>query len=95
MEDDAFEWDDAKAAINVRTHRISFPDATLVFDDPGAIEDEDHRRDYGEQRVNRIGIVDGVVLHVTYTRRGARIRIISARQASRHERADYLRKNQA
>jgi len=95
MEHARFEWDDTKAAANIRAHNISFPDATLVFDDQMAIADEDRRRDYGERRINRIGMVDGVILHVTYTPRGERIRIISARQANRHERAHYLRKNEA
>jgi uncharacterized DUF497 family protein len=35
----------------------------------------------------------GVILHVTYTERGERIRIISARRAERHEQDDYYREN--
>ena len=36
---------------------------------------------------------EGVILHVTYTERGQRIRIISARRAERHEQDDYYRQN--
>ena len=70
-----------------------FTDAAMVFDDPQAYEAEDQRRDYGERRINRVGMVDGLILHVTYTLRGERIRIISARQANRYERANYRRKD--
>src|SRR5215217_1344526 len=43
------------------------------------LEHPDTRHDYGEERVNVIGTVDGYVLHVTYTMRGQVGRIISAR----------------
>jgi uncharacterized DUF497 family protein len=38
-------------------------------------------------------MAEGVLLHVTYTGRGERIRLISARRAERHERDDYYREN--
>ena len=38
-----------------------------------------------------LGMCDGVILHVTYTERGERIRIISARRAERHEQDNYYR----
>ena len=42
-----FEWDAAKAALNLKKHGIAFEDAVLVFCDPGRIEtyDDDHRED--------------------------------------------------
>jgi uncharacterized DUF497 family protein len=36
---------------------------------------------------------DGLILHVTYTERSTRIRIISARRAERHEQDEYHRQN--
>ena len=39
------------------------------------------------------GMCDGVILHVTYTDLGERIRIISARRAERHEQDNYYRQN--
>ncbi|MGH7090442.1 MAG: BrnT family toxin, partial [Stellaceae bacterium] len=45
--------------------------------------DIDDREDYGEERCNVLGMCDGTLLHVTYTERGPRIRIISARRADR------------
>ncbi len=53
----------------------------------------DDREDYGEERINLIRMCEGVILHVTYTERGERIRIISARRAERHEQDDYYREN--
>jgi uncharacterized DUF497 family protein len=52
----------------------------------------DDREDYGEERINLIGMCDGVVIQ-TYTQRGERIRLISARRAEKHEQDDYYREN--
>ena len=54
-----------------------------------AIEWIDQSEAYGEKRWNLLGICGGVILHVTYTERGERIRIISARRAERHEQDRY------
>ena len=60
-----------------------------VFTDPCAIERLDDREDYGENRFNIIGMVDGRLLFVAYTLRDDTIRIISARGAEPHERRRY------
>jgi uncharacterized DUF497 family protein len=44
MEDDDFEWDDAKAAQNVLQHPVSFEAARRAFDDPFAVVREDRRK---------------------------------------------------
>jgi uncharacterized DUF497 family protein len=93
MGEDRFEWDAEKAAINLRNHGVAFNMALQVFRDPFAIERIDERENYGEERVNLLGMCDGVILHVTYTERGDRIRIISARRAEKHEQDDYYREN--
>ncbi len=87
MRDDRFEWDDRKAASNLRKHGVAFDHARLVFDDPAAIEDLDDDQD--EERYWRLGVADARVLYVIYTVRGERIRIISARKAKRHEQDGY------
>ena len=79
-----FEWDDDKAATNWKDHGVSFEQAVRALRDPFAVERFDDREDYGEERVNLLGTCDGVILHVTYTERGERIRISSARRAERH-----------
>lgn len=90
-----FEWDDAKAAANLQQHGVAFSEAVKAFRDPFAVERSDDRLDYGEERVNLVGMCDGTLLHVTYTERNDRTRIISARRAERHEQDDYYRENSA
>jgi len=53
-----FEWDNRKAAENLRRHRIDFEQAAMVFDDPTAIDVYDDVDSYGEERYRRIGISD-------------------------------------
>lgn len=40
-----FEWDDDKAAENLRKHGVSFPQAVLAFRDRFATEDLDESED--------------------------------------------------
>ena len=87
----AFEWDKAKAADNYTRHGVSFELAMKVFNDPFAVERIDDRQDYGEERFILIGLAEAHVLVVTYTEREERIRLISARRATRHEQDDYFR----
>jgi uncharacterized DUF497 family protein len=91
MQDENFEWDDAKAAENEAKHGVSFEAAKLVFKDPFAIELFDDREDYGEDRFILIGMAQGVVVTVAYTQREERARLISARHATRREQDDYAR----
>jgi uncharacterized protein len=93
MQDEQFEWDDRKAAENLREHGIAFDKAVKAFADPFAFDWLDEREPYGEERCNLLGMCEGVILHVTYTERGERIRIISARRAERHEQDNYYRQN--
>lgn len=88
-----FEWDADKAAGNLGQHGVAFHAAIKAFFDSFGVEHIDGRRNYGEERINLIGMSDGVLIHVTYTERGDRIRIISARRAERHEQDHYYREN--
>jgi uncharacterized DUF497 family protein len=88
-----FEWNPAKAQANRQSHRVTFEQAVKAFADKFAVEWIDDSVDYGEERLNLLGMSDGVLLHVTYTERDERIRIISARRANRHEQQDYYREN--
>ncbi len=86
-----FEWDSRNAKSNLRKHGVSFDEACTVFDDAGAIifPDEDHSD--GEEREIIVGdsILDRVLL-VSFTERSVdRVRIISARKATRREQNDY------
>ena len=85
-----FEWDSRKAAENLSSHGASFHEAATVFDDPLAITypDPDHSAD--ESRWLTFGMsADGRLLVVAHTDSGDTIRLISARRATRSERAIY------
>ena len=93
MKDEDFEWDDTKAAANLANHGVSFERARLVFADPFAVGRIDDREDYGEDRFTMVGMVEGTLIFVVYTERGDRVRIITARRATRHEQDDYFEQN--
>jgi len=93
VSDDDFEWDEAKAAENDARHGVSFDTAKKVFKDPFAIERLDDREDYGEDRFNIFGMVEGRLLFVVYTLRNGTIRLISARGAEPHEKRKYHEDN--
>ena len=94
-----FAWDPNKAASNLRKHGVSFDVAIHVFADEHreTEEDKDH---VGERRWRTIGAVGGVrlvvVVHLTheFLEDGSLIeliRVISAREPTRHERRRYER----
>jgi uncharacterized DUF497 family protein len=83
------EWDPEKAKSNFQKHKIRFSDAESVLFDPLALTRGDEDAD-GEQRFVSIGTdAFNRVLVVVYTFRGDKIRIISARRATKKERKCY------
>ena len=82
-----FEWDPTKARRNLAKHRVSFPEASTAFGDALSItigdplhsEEEDRFVLIGRSCRNRLWVV-------VHTERGGRVRIISARPATRKER---------
>lgn len=84
-----FEWNEDKGAANAIKHGVSFADASKVFNDVFAVHAVDRSMDYGEERFIAIGLVGGIVLTVVYLERHDKIRIISARKATRHEQRAY------
>ena len=90
-----FSWDTAKAGRNFANHGVTFGEAAGIFADPEALDWSDAGHSQSEPRSKRLGrSFDGRVLLVAYTIRRMRdgketVRIISARQASRKERAAY------
>ncbi len=89
MQDDDFEWDDAKAASNARKHGITFDQAREAFDDGNAVDEPEVDPD--EERWKLTGRTRAGVVVVIHTERGARTRIISTRKATSHEQATYQR----
>jgi uncharacterized protein len=85
-----FEWDPQKAARNLQAHDVSFEDAASVFGDPlaGTIPDPEHSTE--EPRFITIGVTPAQrLIVVVHTDRADRIRIISARGATRAEKKKY------
>lgn len=90
MDGIAFEWDRRKDTVNRRKHGVGFAEASTVFDDllSITIPDPDHAVD--EERLVIIGMsINRSLLVVVHTIRGERIRLISARLATKHERRNY------
>ena len=84
------EWDDGKAAENLRKHGVDFADAIAALEDPNRVEEIDDRFIYDEERIQVIGTAHGKVLFVVVMLPGEDIcRIISARKATRHEQDRY------
>jgi hypothetical protein len=85
-----FEWDPAKADANEDKHRVSFAEAMTVFGDQLSLTGYDPDHSDEEDRFVTMGLsADGRLLIVSHTDRGEKLRIISARVASRAERRDY------
>ena len=85
-----FEWDPAKAELNLRNHGVSFDEATTVLRDTLSITIADPDHSTSEDRFIDIGMSHrGHLLVVSYTERGDRIRVISARPPTRAERKSY------
>jgi uncharacterized DUF497 family protein len=91
----AFTWDPAKAASNLAKHGVSFAQAAEVLCDALALTVFDAEHSEFEERWFTLGLsIEGRLLAVshTYTATGtdiARVRIISARDATRAERRQY------
>ena len=87
---DFFEYDERKAWINLKKHRVSFEEAMTVFTDPLSLtiphplhsEDEERRIIIGQSLKKRLI----VVVHIDH---GEKIRIISARRPTAGERKQY------
>lgn len=85
-----FEWRAAKAEANARKHGVTFAEALTVFADPLARIFDDPGHSAEESREFIVGSsVQQRLLIVSFTERGRRTRIISARAATRRERHDY------
>jgi uncharacterized protein len=89
-----YEWDNGKAAVNLRKHGVDFADAIAALEDPNRLEEIDARFVYDEERIQVIGMAHVKVLFVIVTLPGEdTCRIISARKATRHEQDRYYAGN--
>ena len=91
-----FEWDDQKNTSNKRNHGVSFEDAQTVFFDENAIEFDDPDHAIQEERFILLGLSQSLkVLVVCHCYRSDeyKIRIISARKATKKEQGVYFRRS--
>ncbi|MFS4460803.1 BrnT family toxin [Bdellovibrio sp. HCB2-146] len=85
-----FEWDEHKADINFKKHNVHFFEATSLWNDENSLEILDPDSPDDEDRWVRMGMSGaGNILVVVYAERILRIRIISARKASKKEEQYY------
>lgn len=85
-----FEWDDTKAEANNRKHGVTFTEAMTVFADPLSLTGYDPVHSQDEDRFVTMGLSDNNrLLVISHTDRGDKVRIISARVASRSECKEY------
>lgn len=85
-----FEWDPKKARRNLSKHDVSFEEAATVFNDPLASYYDDPDHSVTERRYLAVGKSDkGRLIHVAFSDRLGRIRIIQARKLTRNEKQQY------
>ena len=91
-----FEWDDKKNASNIHKYGVSFEEAQTVFFDENAIEFDDPDHSIQEERFLLLGLSQSlkvlVVCHC-YRTVESKIRIISARKATKKEQGIYFRRS--
>ncbi len=89
-----FEWNKKKNEANLKKHGISFEEAKSVFYDQNAIEFFDEEHSHDEQRFLLLGFSDKLRLLLIchcFRKSDSRIRIISARKATKNESKYYRR----
>jgi len=85
-----FTWDETKRQTNIAKHGWDFAGLEAVWDHP-VVSWEDDRLVYGEQRINLLGWLHGRIMHLTYTDDGECLRVISLREAEKHETSRYIK----
>lgn len=80
----------AKREVTLASRGLDFEDARFVFAGP-TVEVEDLRQDYGETRIICFGVLQGRVVVVGYTPRGAARHVFSMRKANEREQARVAR----
>ncbi len=89
-------WHSAKAASNLRKHRVSFDEARTVLDDPDVLIKPDFEHSESEDRAQAVGLSEKLrTLFVVFVDlEGETIRLISARRATTTEAAIYAKQKE-
>jgi uncharacterized DUF497 family protein len=82
-----FEWDADKADENVSKHGVTFEQAALAMRDALAVDFDDLVEP--ANIVTLAASAAGAILYIVSTERDDRVRIITARHATNHERRIY------
>ena len=87
-----FEWDESKAAANLKKHQVSFEEAKSIFFDEFGVQFFDEKHSFDEERFLMLGMGSGakrLIVCRCEQEHGAVIRLISARKATKRESAFY------
>tara|TARA_R110001599_G_scaffold343302_2_gene565807 strand:+ start:1817 stop:2128 length:312 start_codon:yes stop_codon:yes gene_type:complete len=87
-----FDWDEGNSRKNAEKHGVSQSEAEEIFFNEPLLVLEDSRHSQAKARFHALGETDDErLLHITFTLRqdGTLIRVISARDMHRKERAVY------
>lgn len=82
-----FAWDEIKRAEVYKKHGVDLLEAALIFEND-VLEKEDTRRDYGEQRMIALGMSEGEIYIVIYTRRDNVYRLTTAWKGGQRDREE-------
>ena len=77
-------WDETQRLRNFKDHGLDFIGCEAVFYGPVVAWDDD-RESYGELRINLLGFLNGIIIHMTYTERDDDVHVISLRKAEKNE----------
>lgn len=85
-----FDWDKGNELKNESKHGVTTAEAEQIFLNEPLVVTDDLKHSHIEPRFHALGQTEeGRLLHITFTIRGGKIRVISARPMSRNERATY------
>ena len=87
-----FDWEEGNSRMNEERHYVSQSEAEAIFFNEPLLMREDPKHSQAEARYHALGETDDArLLHITFTLRhnGTLIRVISARDMHRKERAIY------
>jgi uncharacterized protein len=82
------EYDPTKQLRNLQERGLDFDDVPRIFEG-ATLTYPDERLDYGEARNTTIGFLDGRMVILVWTQRGAKCRVISLRKANEREQKTY------
>ena len=84
-----YTYDAKKRAANLKKHGCDFKDAPQVIESAATVTFENRRFDYDEQRFTTLGVLRDSVVVIATAETDEEIRVISMREAERHEEKIY------